>query len=547
MTEEPSRATGAAESARVPLSDRAAWLLLLISLAWFLWTGARGLDFGEHWDEGFQVRLVERSIEEETLLPDWYNYPSVSYWLALAAIAPEALGADYSGMKTRGPLGIGEPVQGIAPVKQELTQVARDPNFLLRMRGVFLCVSALAILGVYSATRRRGGPWESLFAAGLIATSWEVSYHARWVAPDMILAALVALYMVSLLRAYESKGCLLSTALLAGLATGTKYTAGLLLLPILLLWWRTPPERDPKRLVGSLAAFTASFLASTPGAVLQPLRFWRDVAFERFHYGEAGHYGFGVDAGLEHLGLMMRWISTALASPYAPVALLVSFLALVGAFHSWRRDPVEAALLLLVPVSWVLFFSTQKVLFVRNLLPIAPFLALFAARGLSALGRSMTGRARTALGLIGASILAVNAAWGWEASSSIGARRAETRDDVAALMSWIERERGDRTLFFSEPLAREVYALLGEQPDWMIVDQGATADLAAFRPAEVAIGAFPRDPAGTLESNLPGALVTSFGPLEVNWEWYTTWREPRIVVIQRRYLEPLQKKQASEG
>jgi len=502
MTEEPSRATGAAESAGVPLSDRAAWLLLLITLSWFLWTGARGLDFGEHWDEGFQVRLVERSIEEETLLPDWYNYPSVSYWLALAAIAPEALGADYSGMKTRGPLGIGEPVQGIAPVKQELTQVARDPSFLLRMRGVFLSVSALAILGVYLATRRRGGPWESLFAAGLIATQR---------------------------------------------ATGTKYTAGLLLLPIFLLWWRTPPERDPKRLAGSLAVFTATFLASTPGAVLQPLRFWRDVAFERFHYGEAGHYGFGVDAGLEHLGLMMRWISAALASPYAPVALLVSFLALVGAFHSWRRDPVEAALLLLVPVSWVLFFSTQKVLFVRNLLPIAPFLALFAARGLSALGRSMTGRARTALGLIGASILAVNAAWGWEASSSIGARRAETRDDVAALMSWIERERGDRTLFFSEPLAREVYALLGEQPDWMVVDQGATADLAAFRPAEVAIGAFPRDPAGTLESNLPGALVTSFGPLEVNWEWYTTWREPRIVVIQRRFLEPLQKKQASEG
>ncbi|MCH2107343.1 MAG: glycosyltransferase family 39 protein, partial [Planctomycetes bacterium] len=328
MTDEASGATGARAPEGLHLSERAAWLLLLLPLSWFLWTGARGIDYGEHWDEGFQVRLVERSIAEETLLPEWYNYPSVSYWLALAAIAPEALGADYSGLKTRGPLEIGEPVQGIAPVKEELTQVARSPGFLLRMRGVFLSVSALAILGVFLATRRRGGPWESLFAAGLVATSWELSYHARWVAPDMILAALVALYTAALLKTFEGKGCPLCVAALAGLATGTKYTAGLLLLPLLMLWWRTPPERDLRRLGGSLAAFAGAFLLSTPGAALQPIRFWRDVAFERFHYGEAGHYGFGVDAGFEHLGLMLRWIGADLGSPYSAVALIVAFLAL---------------------------------------------------------------------------------------------------------------------------------------------------------------------------------------------------------------------------
>ncbi|MCH2107299.1 MAG: hypothetical protein MK291_11735, partial [Planctomycetes bacterium] len=200
-----------------------------------------------------------------------------------------------------------------------------------------------------------------------------------------------------------------------------------------------------------------------------------------------------------------------------------------------------------VPISWLLFFSTQKVLFVRNLLPIAPFLALFSARGLSALASSLTGRARVVAGLMGAVILAMNGAWTWSAASSIQARQAATRDDLGALERWLEEERGERSVFFSEPLARELYATLGEQPDWMIVDQDAPADLAAFRPAEVALNAFPTDPTGTLESNLPGSLVASFGPREVNWEWYTTWREPRIVVIERSFLEALQKKSAAEG
>jgi 4-amino-4-deoxy-L-arabinose transferase-like glycosyltransferase len=413
------------------------------------------------------------------------------------------------------------------------------------MRGVFLSVSALVVLGVFLAARRRAGPWESLFAAGLVATSWEVAYHARWIAPDMILTALVALYIAALLRVHEGKGCLISCALLAGLATGTKYTAGLLLLPILLFWWRTTPERQPRRLAGALAAFAGAFLDSTPGAVLQPVRFWRDIAFERFHYS-VGHYGFGVDSSLEHLGLMLQWIGASLGSPYAPLALLVTFLALVGAVSSWRSDRLEAVLLLLVPVIWVLFFATQKVLFVRNLLPVAPFIALFAARGLTNIASSLPDRARALPGLLGACVLILNGSWMWDASASIRERQEASRDDLGELQRWLETERGERSVYFSEPLARELYAKLGVQPDWLIVDQAAPADLAAFRPAEVAVGAFPGDPTGTLKSNLPGCLVASFGPREVNWEWYTTWREPRIVVIERPFLEPLQRKSGSD-
>ena len=532
------------------LSKRSAWLLLLLPLCFFLWTGQRGLDYGEHWDEAFQVQMVQHSVEQETLLPDWYNYPSVSFWLSLAALTPEILDADWSGIGTHGPLAVGAPIKGSAPAQAQLLEATRAPSFLLRMRMLFLCVSALAILGVFCAARRSAGSWEALFAASLIATSFELAYHSRWVAPDAVLTGVVALSLAALLKTYRSGGSLVCLGLLAGIATGTKYTAGLLLLPLLFVWWRTAPERQPRRLFVGLASFLGAFLVTTPGALLQPVRFWRDVAFERFHYGEAGHYGFTVEPGWEHLSLSLRWLSSDLGSHYTPLALFITFLALVGVVSLWRRDRTEAALILIFPLAWLLFFSTQKVLFVRNLLPLAPSFALLATLGLSYITQSIPGRAKAIPLALGAGLLCANANWLYAASDSIiqknqGVNNANT--EVGDLLFWLaypESSRDGREVLLSEALARELYRELDQElPFGCTVDVNTETELAAFRPSEVALNAFPGDPTGTLQSNLPGCLVTSFGPKEVNWEWYTTWREPRIVVIERAFLEPLQRSQ----
>ena len=529
------------------LSKRSAWLLLLLPLSLFLWTGQRGLDYGEHWDEAFQIQMVQHSVQEETLLPDWYNYPSVSYWLSLAALTPELLKADWSEIGTHGPLAVGAPIKGSASAQAQLLEATRAPSFLLRMRMLFLCVSALSILGVFCAVRRTAGNWEALFAASLIATSFELAYHSRWVAPDAVLTGVVALSLAALLKIYRSGGSLVCLGLLAGIATGTKYTAGLLLLPLLFAWWRTAPERQPKRLFAALASFLGAFLVTTPGALLQPVRFWRDVAFERFHYGEAGHYGFTVEPGWEHLSLSLRWLSSDLGSPFTPWALFITFLVLVGAVSSWRRDKTEATLILIFPLAWLLFFSTQKVLFVRNLLPLAPSFALLAARGLSYISQSFPGRAKAIPVALSAGLLVANASWLYTASDSIIRKNQGEDSSTSELLSWLATERDDRSVFLSEALARELYEELGQHlPPGCTADPNKETELAAFRPSEVALGAFPGDPTGTLRSNLPGSLVASFGPKEVNWEWYTTWREPRIVVIERAFLEPLQRSQAKK-
>jgi hypothetical protein len=242
------------------------------------------------------------------------------------------------------------------------------------------------------------------------------------------------------------------------------------------------------------------------------------------------------------MGLNLRWLASDLGSPHTALALLVTFLALMGAVSTWRRDRFEAALLLIVPIAWLLFFAGQNVLFVRNLLPIAPFFALFAARGLSYLASSLPERGRPLAAALGAAVLVANGAFAWSASESI--RSAAERDPTGELLSWLETERGERTVYLSEHLARELHTRLGGRlPEGCTTDLKAPADLAAFRPQEIAKDAHlrPRDPAGNLKSNLPGCLVASFGPMEVNWEWYTTWRVPRIVIVERPMVEILRR------
>jgi len=525
------------------LSARATWLLFLIPLGWFLWSGARGIDFGNHWDEEIQLSLVQESIDDETFLPGWYNYSSISYWLALAALTPELVTSDLSGLDPLNPReSVAAPTPGLRPVQDRLIEATKDPDFLLRTRGVFLCVSSLMLLGVFLASRAKGGPWEALFAAGLLATSFELSYHARWIAPDCILAAFVALFLATLIRLPSGRCNLVCLGLIAGLATGTKYTGGLLLLPIFITWWRQVPERQPRQLARALGAFACTFLITTPGALLQPVRFWRDVAHESSHYS-LHHHGFTVEGGLDHLGLNLQWLSMDLGSPYTVLALFISFLTLIGVVSSWRHDRFEAALLLVIPLAWLLFFSSRNVLFVRNLLPIAPFFALFAGRGLSFFANSLPERARPVAAALGACVLVVNGAFAWSASESIRSRG--TSDPVVELLTWLETERGDRTVYISEPVARELYALQGGSlPEGCHSTLDSPADLAAFRPGEIALDAETRkerSKAGNLLSNVPGCLEASFGPREVNWEWYTTWQEPRIVVIERAFLETLQR------
>ncbi len=189
---------------------------LLLPLIILVGTGIRGLDFGLHWDERpWQIGPVKSMVESRTLLPGYYDYPSFDYWLNLLVLVPDVVTPQIPGESLR----------------EHLIHTLDSHAYLMRLRAIYLVITSLTLVWVYLLALEYRRSWlEALFAASVVAGSWEVAYHARWVATDGILMQFAALTVLLAARALKrrSRSWLVAAAVAAGLGFGTKYPGGLL-------------------------------------------------------------------------------------------------------------------------------------------------------------------------------------------------------------------------------------------------------------------------------------------------------------------------------
>jgi hypothetical protein len=177
-------------------------------------------------------------------------------------------------------------------------------------------------------------------------------------------------------------------------ACSTKYPAGLLLIPILLANIQAQEEsakgyiKVVRGLAYTLLPFFGGYLLMTPGTLLDPLIFFKDIFYEMRHYQGAYDVQY-IAPGLEHLGAMLIYLAFVLPSHYPGIAALFFLCALVGIWIWLRESLAMGAVLMAFPVIYIGYFSLQQVMAVRNYLVLAPFLALFASRGISFLGETL--------------------------------------------------------------------------------------------------------------------------------------------------------------
>ena len=320
---------------------------------------------------------------------------------------------------------------------------------------------------------------------------------------------------------------MLLAAVSAGLATGTKYNAGLLLLPVIGVCWAVGgEERFRRRAAGAVrmvGVFLVTFLLTTPGAVLRPLVFTQNVRYEMRHYRELGHYGFTVDAGWDHLSRNLEYLGVVLPSPLLLASLLVTALALVGAAAVMHESRSKLLLLVALPLLYVLYISTQRVMFVRNLLFVAPFGAVLAARGFGVvqdLGRGKVLRTAVAAAL-GIALLA-NVIWSVAAAESVRARHSDRF--VEELIEYVA-DRPDERLFVTPQVVMLIEAAGSTVPGNAVTVGGGEAEyFVGLRHELRKVELWP--------GLVRGEVERVFGPLEVNFEYYATWPEPRVVVLE---------------
>jgi hypothetical protein len=500
---------------------RALGVLPVVALfALFVVTGLRGIDLGFHWDEvDWHIKPVRTMVQTGILLPKSYIYPSLDKWLVMIPAAVEGVRAAISSG--------GDP----AIVQAAMLREFDAGDYLLRVRAVFLVVGALAIFWTYGAALAlRYRRWEAFVAASAIALSWEYNYHARYAVTDCVLVQFTALtmFMLALFHRTGKPEWLKAASVAAGLGMGTKYPGVILLVWVLvagaLALPRTAYVAQLKR-VFSLG-FTASlvYLLTTPGMLLEPIVFVTDTRMISNYYATVQHGGHTMSSGWTHTLAVLEYFGFCLFSGYQALALPMFVLAVVGAALWVKRDWRFSTFLVGFPCLFLLMFcSKYRVMIARNYLFLMPCLAILMARTLGDIVRWLPKRPLRwvfAAGLLAAGVLQV--VFLIKAAESI--RDYDQNRYVREALNYIDK-RSDTKFRISGRVRASARAQHLTLPKNVVGDSAPAGEVLFWASGE-GPGAWH------FSCNDPWLTQAIFGPLELNFNWYTGWAgRDRLIVM----------------
>jgi Dolichyl-phosphate-mannose-protein mannosyltransferase len=458
-----------------------------------LWTGLSGLDFGYHWDERKLLSPLEKQWPSR-LLPGWYNYPSLTYDLTLLVSA----------------------VAGTS---------------LIACRAAALVITLAACPIVYWLVMKwRRNPIAALFAAATLATSWELAYHARWLAPDGVMMSLAAATMSVAFVAVESpQRWLKVAAFLAGLTASAKYPGGIMIVPVLSAAWLTQSATEARdrpvfirQVLVLSGCFLLAFIFTTPGAIIQPRAFISDVRFEMMHYGVMGHGGYGVTPGAQHAHLLLSYLSLAAMSSTSGIAVCWFVVAAIGLFVVIRTERRTAMIIVLPVVLYTAYMIMQRVMIVRNYLVLLPFVSIMAARGLECILAALrVPPLRRTVAIVAGVLVAFDAVDTAKAADSVATRRELKLSVVVS--TYLARHR-------DEPfeLSSQVRQMVSRGVDQQIVSCGSSqVGKLLLLQSEIS--------ESNAAANQHGRYDLIAGPREVNLDYYPSWRgDDHVVAVSCR-------------
>ena len=260
-----------------------------------------------------------------------------------------------------------------------------------------LSVALLYLVGARLFDRRTGLLAGALLAVSFLSVSW--SHQAT---NDVAASAAVVLSVLGSAGVFRQGRRLDYTLAGAGLglACAMKYTAGIVILPLLAaaaLNHRRGRGPVASGLLLAAVAALATFVLFNPFSVLAPSEFAEHLD-EQFLAVSSPEEDEKLGQADENGVLYYLWVLTW-GLGWAPL-----FAAAGGAAWAALRDRGVALLLLPAPVLYILFMGIQERYFGRWLLPILPMICLLAAYGTSRLlGALGEGRSR----IVAAAVTAV--------------------------------------------------------------------------------------------------------------------------------------------
>jgi hypothetical protein len=422
-----------------------AYGLLLAILASGLYLRLRnngyGLPYVYNYDEAQHFTNKAVTMINGDLDPGYYQNPSAFTYLVFVMLKV-----------LYGVVGL-ELTEG--SVRRQFTQ---DPTEIWELaRGLAAVLAMAGVVATFWVGKRIWGLRVAVVAAAILTFAFLPVVYSRIALTDTGTFLPVVLCVYFTLRAWEDgqRRHYVLAGVFAGLAVGFKYTAGLVLVPLIVAalvrlwrqrepdrpWYRTPWHRRPEviSLVLTGVATTVAFAITTPFFFVKPVSALYQLKQQAEAAGESAKLGQSQEGGFSYYVKSLTW-------GFGWAAIVAS---VAGAVIEIRRNRWRGILLALFPIVLFLYLATQTRYFGRWLLPMYPVLALLAAVALVQIASAI--RARPVVqGLVLTALVA-----GLMAQSVVADIRSSEvlgKEDTRQIArDWLERTQPEEIRIVIEP------------------------------------------------------------------------------------------------
>ncbi|MFN8636380.1 MAG: glycosyltransferase family 39 protein [Chloroflexota bacterium] len=365
--------------------------IVALGLAVRLWGIDWQLPWQFHPDEGHYSWKAMDLIGQDTLNPKYFRNPSLQTYLFLAEYRLLGFQASKADEQAATADGLFRPPSGVAFVARVTVAI----------------FGALTVLALAWAARPVVPAWAAIVGGLFLALAFIHVRDSHYATNDVLPVLLLALSVGYALRIWRDPrlSSYLLAGLFGGLATSTKYNAGLFVVPLVvahgLAVWSSASYRDWRRslaplVLAGVVAFSM-YLAGTPYTVLDFPKWLADFRTQSSFVDEPWEGQAKLPPGVAY--------AQALVAGLGWPMLVLGVFGIVARLR--QPDARRGALVLLsFPLAYLAFMSRSELFFVRFALPVVPFVCLFAGVGVWEIWRLARTRGQT-LGMAAAVIATV--------------------------------------------------------------------------------------------------------------------------------------------
>ena len=346
-------------------------VLLLAALALRAPRISEGLPYFYHEDEGHHFNRIVDMVKSGDPNPRYFHKPTLHLYLRVPAVLAAIEYGVWTGrltsveeIRTRDPYGLAD-----------YAFTASHPFVVKATRCVSVVFSLLTILFIYlCCVELKIGTVARVGAAMLATFSPDLISGSAFIGVDVIMTGfcIAALYASLVAFRVRRAGVLYGAAWLAGCAVSTKYNAApICLVPMVTALFAFQGGLRPALIAGAVSVI--SFLVASPFIIPEYQLFIKQLGYEIWHYGVAGHVGNEAEPGIAQAYFYWNWFTQSAIGYGATLLALATVIQVLV-----RRDPrgiITATFL----VSFFALMVMQKVNFTRNMHVALPFMAVLAA------------------------------------------------------------------------------------------------------------------------------------------------------------------------